>query len=149
MAVRFSEDDIRPTGRNSTGVIGIRMDEKDTVVDAIISHESQSILTITENGYGKRTASEEYRHISRGGKGVINIITSERNGAVCAIKSVDEAKDIMLISKNGITIRTPVSGISIIGRNTQGVRLMNLKAGDKVVACTLVEQTEEKAEELV
>jgi DNA gyrase subunit A len=139
MAVRFSEEDVRAMGRNSTGVIGVRLEEKDEVVDAIISHENQAILTITENGYGKRTEAGEYRHISRGGKGVINIITSERNGKVVTIKSVDEHEDVMLISKNGITIRTPVSGISIIGRNTQGVRLMHLKQGDKVVACTVVE----------
>jgi DNA gyrase subunit A len=138
MAVRFSEEDVRATGRNSTGVIGIRL-EKDEVIGAVISHENETILTITENGYGKRTESADYRFISRGGKGVINIITSERNGHVVAVKSVDEKFDVMLISKNGITIRTPVSGISVIGRNTQGVRLMNLKGGDKVVACTIVD----------
>jgi DNA gyrase subunit A len=139
MAVRFSEEDVRAMGRNSTGVIGIRLAEKDEVVDAIISHDNQQVLTVTENGYGKRTAVEEYRHISRGGKGVINILTSERNGKVAAVKSVSDAQDIMLISAQGITIRTPASGISSIGRSTQGVRIMNLRDGDKVVACTVLD----------
>jgi DNA gyrase subunit A len=142
-AVRCSEEDVRATGRNSTGVIGIRLEKGDEVVDAFISRDNETILTVTENGYGKRTEASEYRYISRGGKGVINIITSERNGKVVAVKSVDEKHDIMLISKNGITIRTPATGISVIGRNTQGVRLMNLKGGDKTVACTLVEHEDE------
>ena len=146
MAVRCSEEDVRPMGRTSTGVIGIRLEEKDEVVDAFISSENSTVLTVTENGYGKRTGVDEYRHISRGGKGVINIITSDRNGKVVACKSVDESQDIMLISKNGITIRTPASGISVIGRNTQGVRLMSFKGADKVVACTLVEHEEDVAE---
>jgi DNA gyrase subunit A len=139
MAVRFSEEDVRAMGRNSTGVIGIRVEAKDRVVDAIIAHENQAILTVTENGYGKRTDAADYRHITRGGKGVINILTSDRNGQVAAVRCVDERHDLMLISKNGITIRTPVSGVSVIGRNTQGVRLMRLKEGDKVIACTVVE----------
>ena len=140
MAVRCSEEDVRPTGRNSTGVIGIRLEKDDAVVDAVLSRDVETILTITENGYGKRTGTDEYRHISRGGKGVINIMTSERNGRVVAVKSVTEDKDIMIISKNGITIRTPASGINVIGRNTQGVKLMNMKNDDKVVACTIIEQ---------
>jgi len=143
-AVRFSEQDIRPTGRSSTGVIGIRLEEKDKVVGAIITHDTHTVLTITENGYGKRTEAGEYRHINRGGKGVINIITSDRNGKVVAIRDVIDDQDIMLISKNGITIRTPASGISVIGRNTQGVRIMNLKDGDKVVACTVVQPENEE-----
>ena len=147
MAVRCSEEDVRPTGRNSTGVYGVKLEQGDTVVGAIISHENQTILTMTENGYGKRTDPEEYRHISRGGKGVINIITSERNGKVVAVRSVTEDQDVMLISRNGITIRTPASGISIIGRNTQGVRLMNLNDGDKLKACTLVEHENGSAAE--
>ena len=127
------------TTDGSTGVIGIRVAEKDRVVDAIIAHENQAVLTVTENGYGKRTDAVEYRHISRGGKGVINILTSERNGRVVAVRGVDEAHDIMLISRSGITIRMPVKDISVIGRSTQGVRLMRLKDNDKVVACTVVE----------
>jgi DNA gyrase subunit A len=142
MAVLCSESDVRAMGRTSTGVIGIRLEKDDEVVDMFISHENQTILTVTENGYGKRTEAGEYRHISRGGKGVINIMTSDRNGKVVACRSVEENHDLMIISKNGITIRTPINGISVIGRNTQGVRLMNLKGSDKVVACTLIEHEE-------
>lgn len=146
MAVRCSETDVRSMGRGSTGVRGIRLADGDEVVGAIISHDNQAILAITENGYGKRTLPEEYRHINRGGKGVANIKTSDRNGRVVAVRSVDEHQDVMLISKSGITIRMPVSSISIIGRNTQGVRLMNLRDGDIVVACTVVDH-EESSEE--
>jgi DNA gyrase subunit A len=147
MAVRCSEEDVRAMGRNSTGVIGIRLEQGDAVVDAFISRENEHILIVTENGYGKRTLPEEYRHISRGGKGVINILTSERNGKVVACRSVHEEQDVMLISKNGITIRTPATGISIIGRNTQGVRIMSMKGGDKVVACTVVEHENGETED--
>ena len=147
MAVRFSEEDVRGMGRNSTGVIGIRLDPNDAVVSAFISHENQSVLTITENGFGKRTEATEYRHINRGGKGVINIITSDRNGKVASVMGVPEAQDLMVISKNGISIRTPMSGISVIGRNTQGVRLMRLGAGDKVIATALVPHDEGEPED--
>jgi DNA gyrase subunit A len=140
MAVRCSENDVRPMGRTSTGVIGIRLEQGDAVVDALISHENATILTVTEHGYGKRTEAQEYRHIARGGKGVINILTSERNGKVVAVKAVREGEDIMLISRSGITIRTPVADVRVIGRNTQGVRLMQLRADDAVVACAVVAQ---------
>ncbi|MDD9953537.1 MAG: DNA gyrase subunit A [Candidatus Woesearchaeota archaeon] len=140
MAVKCSEQDARPMGRTSTGVRGIKLGKDDYVVDALISKENESILTITENGYGKRTSPTEYRHINRGGKGVRNIITSERNGHVVVAKSVRPDEDIMLMSKNGITIRTPVQDVRVIGRATQGVRIMNLKPGDNVVACTVVEK---------
>ncbi len=142
MAVRCSEDDVRPMGRNSTGVRGIRLEEGDEVVDALVLRESASVLCVTENGFGKRTLADEYRHIARGGKGVINIITSERNGKVVATKAVRDDQDIMLISRNGITIRTPASGVRVIGRNTQGVRLMDLRDDDTVVACTVVDPEE-------
>ena len=103
----------------------------------VIAKEDRTLLTITENGYGKRTKITSYRLISRGGSGVRNIIYNERNGNVVAIKSVKEDDEIMLISKNGITIRMPVSNINIIGRNTQGVRLMKLE-NDKVVAAAKI-----------
>jgi DNA gyrase subunit A len=103
----------------------------------------ESILTITENGYGKRTDIGEYRLINRGGSGVRNIICSPRNGRVVAVKSLTDKEEIMLISKNGIVIRTHVSGISCIGRNTQGVRLMRLEEGDKVTAAaTIINEAE-------
>ena len=146
MAVRCSEDEVRAMGRGSTGVYGIRLEKGDAVVGAVLSGENETILAVTEHGYGKRTPPDEYRHISRGGKGVINIITSERNGKVVAVSSVRDDQDVMLISKNGVTIRTPTTGISVIGRNTQGVRLMRLESGDRVVACTIVEREGDEPE---
>jgi len=132
MAVRFSETQVRPVGRNSMGVRAIRLSSGDEVVGVDIAKDT--ILTITENGYGKRTKIDDYRLINRGGKGVINIKTTERNGYVIGIKSVTDNDEIMLVTKNGILIRTQTSNISIIGRNTQGVRLMRLNPGDKLIS---------------
>jgi len=132
LAVKFNEKQIRPLGRNSMGVRGIKL-QKDNVVGMEIAYDDLTLLTATENGYGKRTSISEYRLINRGGKGVINIKTSERNGKVIAIRTVDEHHELMFITKKGILIRTPVKDISSIGRNTQGVRLIKLKEKDKLV----------------
>ncbi len=132
MAVRFDEEDVRDVGRNSQGVRGIRLDKEDEVIGMEVAIDSGQLLTITENGFGKRTEIPEYRLISRGGKGVINIQTTDRNGDVVAIKTVKENDEIMVVSKNGIVIRIPVTEIPNISRNTQGVRIMRLKEGDKV-----------------
>ncbi len=137
-AVRFNEDAIRPTGRSSQGVRGILLRHKDEVIGMIIASKDRSLLTITENGYGKRTRIEDYRLINRGGVGVRNIICSERNGKVVSINSVREDNDIMLISQKGIIIRIPASQISLVGRNTQGLRLMRLEEGDKLVGAAKV-----------
>jgi DNA gyrase subunit A len=106
------------------------------------------LLTVTENGYGKRTKISDYRLINRGGKGVINIITSERNGNVVSVLSIEGKEEIMTITRRGIAIRTNSSGISIIGRNTQGVRVMKLREGDKVVAATKIKTEDEEPEEV-
>ena len=132
MAVRFDEEDVRDVGRNSQGVRGIRLRKDDEVIGMEVAIDTGQLLTITENGFGKRTDIPEYRLISRGGKGVINIQTTERNGDVVAIKTVKDNDEIMVVSKNGIVIRTPVTDIPNISRNTQGVRIMRLKEGDKV-----------------
>lgn len=137
-AIRFNERDARETGRSAQGVIGIRLRNGDKVVDVIAAEPQRAMLTITENGYGKRTNIEEYRLIGRGGYGVRNIICSERNGRVVAICSVADSEDIMVITKNGIVIRVPVSDISLIGRNTQGVRIMKLEDTDRVVGAAKV-----------
>jgi DNA gyrase subunit A len=134
IAVRFNENNVRATGRSAQGVRGIRLAENDTVIGMVVATDEKTLLTVTENGYGKRTKISEYRLISRGGSGVKNIICSERNGKVVSINSVSDDNQIMLITKNGITIRMPVSQISIIGRATQGVRLINLQQGDKLVS---------------
>ncbi|PIN86432.1 DNA gyrase subunit A [Candidatus Woesearchaeota archaeon CG10_big_fil_rev_8_21_14_0_10_44_13] len=141
MAVKFHEQDARPIGRTSKGVRGITLKGDDVVVGMVKAIDDKTLLTVTENGYGKRTMISKYRIIARGGIGVINIQCTERNGKVVAVKTVDDEDDIMLISKNGITIRSPVKGISVIGRNTQGVRLMKLEAGDNVIdAASIVKE---------
>ncbi|MBN2458504.1 DNA gyrase subunit A [Candidatus Woesearchaeota archaeon] len=138
MAVKFNEADVRTVGRVSRGVRGIRLRDKDRVVGMVNGDDSSTLITITENGFGKRTRIIDYRHINRGGIGVRNIICSERNGNVVAIKAVTDDDEMMFISRNGIIIRTPVAGISVIGRNTQGLRLMRMKEGDKVQAAALI-----------
>ena len=142
-AVKFSEGDVRPVGRASQGVRGIRLEGDDEVIGMIIAKDNETVLTITENGYGKRSSFDEYRFISRGGKGVRNIICSERNGKVVGVRRVVDSDELLVVSKNGIIIRIPASGISVIGRNTQGVRVMKLEPGDKVVATAKVNGTED------
>ncbi len=142
MAIKFNEEDARPIGRTSRGVRGITLRKGDEVVGMVEGDDTKTILTITENGYGKRTTIDEYRLINRGGVGVINIICSERNGNVVNVKSVSDEDEVMLISKNGIIIRTPCKDISTIGRNTQGVRLMKLEESDNVVAAAKIAREE-------
>ncbi len=138
MAIKFKEIDVRAIGRTGRGVRGIKLRKKDEVVGMEIATDKKTLLTITENGYGKQTPLKDYRLINRGGIGVINIKTNERNGDVVTIKSVYPDNDIMFISHKGIIIRTPVSGISTIGRNTQGVRIMRLAEDDIVVAAAKI-----------
>jgi len=136
-------------GRASKGVIGIRLKGDDTVIGAVIANDAKTLLTITENGYGKRTLISDYRLINRGGSGVINIICSERNGKVISTRSVTSDDEIMLISQKGIIIRTRCNLISTIGRNTQGVRLMRLGAGDKTVSAAKIIGEDKAVEEVV
>ena len=137
MAIRFDQKEARAMGRTAFGVKGITLEAGDMVVGAELSKPGTTLLTVTENGYGKRTAVEEYRLTHRGGKGVIDIKTSERNGIVVAMLQVTDADEVMLITNKGMLIRTRVADISIIGRNTQGVRLMGMQQeGEKVVGAT-------------
>lgn len=133
IASRFSEEDVRATGRTSQGVRGIKLEENDHVIGMIIAEDTHKVLTLTENGYGKKTDVTEYRRINRGGKGVRNILCSERNGDVSAIVSVMDEDEVMFVSRKGILIRTTCDQISTVGRSTQGVRLMKLSNGDKAV----------------
>jgi len=142
MAIKFHERDVRPMGRTSRGVRGIRLAPGDKVIGMIIARDDAVLATITENGYGKRTRISDYRLITRGGKGVRNIVRSPRNGDVVAIKTVSEFDDLMLITAKGIIIRVKAGDISLIGRNTQGVRLMRLHDGDKVVSAAKIVQEE-------
>ncbi|MGV8176548.1 MAG: DNA gyrase subunit A [Candidatus Bilamarchaeaceae archaeon] len=134
-AIRFDENDAREIGRTGQGVIGIRLRESDAVVSATLCRKG-TVLSVSENGYGKRTSFEEYRGQNRGGLGIINIKTEGRNGAVIGAKAVDDTDEIILLSTKGQAIRIPASGISVIGRNTQGVRLMRLQEeeGETVAA---------------
>jgi DNA gyrase subunit A len=142
-AVRFTERDVRPMGRVSTGVKGIELRGGDEVVDMVVLRGQGSILTICEHGYGKRTEPQEYSRIRRGGMGVIDIKTTARNGSVVACREVTESDEVMIVTQNGIMIRVPVAGIRKIGRNTQGVRVINLDKGDRVIDMTRVAQSRE------
>ena len=146
MAVRFSEEDVRPMGRVSTGVKGIDLRDADEVVEMVVLDNRGSLLTVSENGYGKRTESSEYPRIRRGGKGVIDIKTTERNGRVVSCKQVLDDDEVMVITQQGIMIRLPVEGISCIGRNTQGVRVINVEEGDRVIDMTRIVVDEEDGE---
>jgi len=148
-AIRFKETDAREIGRTGQGVIGIRLKSKDDAVVGSAVCRKPALLTITEKGYGKRTSIDEYRLQSRGGSGVINIKTEGRNGDVVGIRAVDNDDEIILMSSRGQAIRTYVKDISVIGRNTQGVRIMRLADGEKVATVAVVpkEEREEKPEE--
>jgi len=137
-ALRFDESKVRSMGRNATGVRGISLRGDDEVIGMVVAEDNKTLFTATENGYGKRTKVSDYRLTNRGGVGVRNIICSERNGGVVTIKSVYDSADLMFMSKNGIVIRTNAAGISVIGRNTQGVRVMKLSEGDKLVAAAKI-----------
>ena len=132
-AMRFSESEVRSMGRVSTGVKGINLRQGDEVVDMVVVRESSTLLTICENGYGKRTSQTEYPSKHRAGQGVIDIKTSPRNGPVVACREIESEEEVMVVTQNGIMIRIPVQGVSTIGRNTQGVRLINLDEGDRVI----------------
>ncbi len=137
-AIRFSETDVRPTGRGGRGVRGIRLVGDDYVVGMDIVSDDATLLTITENGFGKRTRFDEYRKLNRAGQGVITIISSIRNGLVVDVKAINESDELMITTSDGIIIRVPVSDIRVQGRNTQGVKIMNVKSGDKVMAVARV-----------
>jgi len=145
-AIRFKAEKVRTLGRNTRGVRGISLKENDTVIGMVAAQGHENILTVTRNGYGKRTPLEDYRTTNRGGVGIINIKMSERNGDVIAIMIPTDNDDIMIITKGGIIIRTPVDAVNVIGRNTQGVRLINLK-GDEVIDVTSAAKIEEDEEE--
>lgn len=143
MAILFNENQIRPIGRSGRGVRGITLKKEDKVVSMEVIGEKATALTITENGFGKRTDSSEYRVQSRGGKGVINIKCTARNGKVMSIKIVSDEDQLMVITSDGNIIRMKVSEISTIGRNTQGVRMVRLKEGTKIVDMARVVEKEE------
>lgn len=141
-AVRFNEEDVRSMGRAAKGVIGADLRDGDEVVGMVVADEKKSILTIAENGYGKRSMIDEYRLISRGGVGVTNMNVTDKTGKVVTVAVVDDLDEVMCVSEKGIIIRTAVKDISVIGRNTQGVRVMKLDEGDKCTTCTKIAREE-------
>jgi len=147
MAIRFDETDVRAMGRSARGVRGMSLAASDKVVSMVAISPDMSLLTICENGYGKRTSLDQYRKTRRGGKGVINIKATDRNGEVVAIQAVSEGDELMFITAKGMMLRTDLSAVREIGRATQGVRLIRLNDDDKVVAVAKI-APEDEGEEL-
>ncbi|RMH58569.1 MAG: DNA gyrase subunit A [Candidatus Hydrogenedentota bacterium] len=140
MAIRFSEEKLRPMGRNARGVRGINLNGNDVVVAMVIARKGTSLLTVCERGYGKRSRIEDYRKTNRGGKGVINIRVTEKNGTVVAVREVVDADEIMIATREGIMIRVKAEEIGVIGRATQGVRIIKLDENDNVSDVTILSQ---------
>jgi len=139
-AIRFHESKVRAIGRTASGVKGVTFTVKDDLVVGVISMENQvnDVLVVSEKGYGKRSSIEDYRITNRGGKGVKTINITEKTGNLISVKSVDDDSDLMIITKNGIAIRLSVSKLRVMGRATQGVRLINLREGDAIAAIAKV-----------
>ena len=153
MAICFAETDVRPMGRDAAGVRGIRLDDGDEVVSAAVAAEGKSLLTVTENGYGKRTAIEAYlrgedrQPQTRGGKGLRNYRLTGKTGLVAGAAIVDDTNDVMLIESGGVVLRTPAASINLYGRDTQGVILMRIEEGNRVIGVEAISNTEETGEE--
>ncbi len=147
-AVRFEDANVRPIGRTASGVRGITLGhDADEVVGMVcVENENEDILVVSENGYGKRSKIEDYRLTNRGGKGVKTINITEKTGDLISIKSVDDTNDLMIITQSGLTIRMSVSSLRILGRTAQGVRLINLKEGDKIASITIVPASDDHEE---
>ena len=145
-AIRFNEAKVRPMGRNASGVRGVTLGSKDDEVVGMICLEEDiyDILVVSENGYGKRSKLEDYRITNRGGKGVKTINITEKTGALIAIKCVLDTDDLMIINKSGVIIRLAVAGLRVMGRATQGVKLINLRDNDSIAAVTFVEKEDEE-----
>jgi DNA gyrase subunit A len=149
-AIRFEESKTRPMGRGASGVRGITLaDEKDEVVGMIAVNDMEAnILVVSENGYGKRSSLEDYRITNRGGKGVKTISITDKTGKLVSIKTVTDTDDLMIINKSGIAIRMEVASLRVMGRATQGVRLINLKGNDTIAAVAKVMKDDDPIEEV-
>jgi len=148
--IRFEESKTRPMGRNASGVRGIRLkDDKDEVIGMISVNDMDSdILVVSKNGYGKRSSLEDYRITNRGGKGVKTISITEKTGKLVSIKNVSDNDDLMIINKSGIAIRMEVASLRVMGRATQGVKLINLKNTDSIAAVAKVVHEEDEVTDL-
>jgi DNA gyrase subunit A len=149
-AIRFEESKTRPMGRNASGVRGIRLkDKKDEVVGMIsVNDMDANILVVSENGFGKRSSLEDYRLTNRGGKGVKTISITEKTGKLVSLKSVSDNDDLMIINKSGIAIRMQVEDLRVMGRATQGVKVISLKDGDSIAAVAKVMKDEDDIEDV-
>ncbi len=148
MSIRFHQGDVREMGRATAGVKGIELDAGDAVIGMVIVRREATLLVVSERGYGKRSELSEYRVQKRGGKGIITLKKTDKTGRMVALKEVIPDDELMMITRHGIVIRVPVEGISVIGRNTQGVRVMNLEAGDNLVdVARVVKEDDEGGEE--
>jgi DNA gyrase subunit A len=145
-AIRFKEDDVRPMGRDTYGVWGMRLDEGDEVVALDLVETGATLLAVAENGYGKRTEMDEYRLTRRGGKGIITMKTTEKTGRVIGVRMVTDDDQIMLVTSGGKVIRLRVNEIRVIGRNTQGVRLIDLDSGERVASVARLAEREDDGE---
>ena len=147
MAIRFNEKDVRDMGRTATGVRGIKLGKKDAVIGMLVIKNATTLMVVTEKGFGKRSEIEDYRITKRGGKGVITVKTSDRNGKLIAMKEVNDADELVIITTGGMVIRQAVHELRVMGRNTQGVRLIRLNEGDDIADIARVIPEDEGAEE--
>jgi DNA gyrase subunit A len=148
MSIRFHQGDVRDMGRATTGVKGIELEKGDEVIGMVVVRRDASLLVVSEKGYGKRSELSDYRVQKRGGKGIITLKKTEKTGSIVALKEVIPDDELMMITRHGVIIRLPVDGIRVIGRNTQGVKVMNLDSGDAVVdVARVVKEDEGGAEE--
>ncbi len=150
-AIRFKDETVRPIGRTASGVRGVSLgSEEDEVIGMIsVENESENVLVVSENGYGKRSSIEDYRITGRGGKGVKTINITEKTGKLIAIKNVDDTNDLMIITQNGLTIRLPISQLRVMGRAAQGVRLINLRENDLIASVArVINSDDENGEEM-
>jgi DNA gyrase subunit A len=143
MSIRFHQGDVRDMGRATTGVKGIELEKGDEVIGMVVVRRDASLLVVSEKGYGKRSELADYRVQKRGGKGIITLKKTEKTGSIVALKEVIPDDELMMITRQGVIIRLPVDGIRVIGRNTQGVRVMNLDSGDAVVDVARVVKEDE------
>ena len=143
MSIRFHESDVREMGRATGGVKGIELEKDDRVIGMVVVRERAELLVVSEKGIGKRSMIGDYRVQRRGGKGIITMQQTEKTGRLIALKDVIPEDELMMITKGGVIIRCPVEGIRISGRNTQGVKLMNLDADDRIVDVARVQKEED------
>jgi len=146
-AIRFNESTVRAMGRTATGVTGVKLSKDDQVVGVALALPDHTLLTVSSNGYGKRTKLEEYRRTGRAGVGVTNLKVTEKTGHVVSVHSVKGDEEAIIVTQNGIVIRLRIQGVSVIGRSTQGVRVMKPGEGDQVVSVAIVKPDESEPEQ--